>query len=179
MHLSRAEFEKLALEQIDLLYRVARKLTHNQQAAEDLVQDTYLRAIRAHKRFDLQEYGIRPWLLRIMHNLHVSNGLRDKRRPTTVDGEFLDASSARLDPLPLDRAALENVDGRIVKALDQLPAEYQVVLLLWAIEDFSYKEIAVAVDVPIGTVMSRLHRARQKLAEVLRTYAVQEGVIRE
>jgi RNA polymerase sigma-70 factor (ECF subfamily) len=63
--------------------------------------------------------------------------------------------------------------------MDDLPKEYQTVLMLWAVEEFSYKEIATALDVPIGTVMSRLHRARQQLAEQLRDYAVQQGIIRE
>jgi len=71
------------------------------------------------------------------------------------------------------------MDERLVKALKQVPEEYQVVLLLWAVEEFSYKDIADSLDVPIGTVMSRLHRARQKLSQLLRDFAIEEGVIRE
>ena len=71
------------------------------------------------------------------------------------------------------------MDEQLVRALDQLPEEYQVVLLLWAVEDLTYKEIAQAADIPMGTVMSRLHRARQRLSEQLKDYARAEGIIRE
>ena len=71
------------------------------------------------------------------------------------------------------------MDEQLVRAIESLAPEYQVVLILWAVEELSYKEIAAAVDIPIGTVMSRLHRARQKLSEQLREYALREGIIRE
>jgi RNA polymerase sigma-70 factor (ECF subfamily) len=71
------------------------------------------------------------------------------------------------------------MDEKLVRALEQLPEEYQVVMLLWAVDGLAYKEIAHAVDVPIGTVMSRLHRARHRLAEQLRDHALKEGIIRE
>lgn len=180
MKLSPAEFEKLALEQIDMLYRIARRLTRDPGRAEDLVQETYLRALRGRDQFDLQQYGIRPWLLRIMHNLHVTRAERESRQPAAMEDEHLDtASPAPIDSLPLDPASFEGMDEHLVKAIRQLPAEYQTVLILWAIDELAYKEIADALGVPIGTVMSRLHRARQKLSEQLRDYAVKEGIIRE
>jgi RNA polymerase sigma-70 factor (ECF subfamily) len=74
---------------------------------------------------------------------------------------------------------MDGMDQQLVRAIDALATEYQVVLMLWAIEEMSYKEIADAVGIPIGTVMSRLHRARQKLSEQLRSFAVREGIIRE
>lgn len=177
----REEFEALALQQLDLLYRVARKLTRDPGKAEDLVQETYLRAIRGRSGFDLQEFGIRPWLLRIMHNLYVSRGEREARQPLAVEEQHLEsAESGRAGAeLPIDPASFEAMDEQLVAALDRLPKEYQTVMLLWAVEEFSYKEIASALDVPIGTVMSRLHRARQRLAEDLRGYAANEGIIRE
>src|SRR5688572_12181250 len=79
------QFEKLALEQMDTLYRVARRLTRDAQRAEDLVQETYLRAFRAKGTFELKEYGIRPWLLRIMQNLHFSRSGRERRQPVTME----------------------------------------------------------------------------------------------
>jgi RNA polymerase sigma-70 factor (ECF subfamily) len=184
LKLPRDEFERLALEHLDTLYRVARRLTHDANRAEDLVQDTYLRAMRAGDTFELQQFGIRPWLLRIMHNLHVSGAEREKRQPLAMDDEHLAANSgaglpASRIPLPIDPASFEGMDERLVKALDQLAPEYQVVLLLWAVDGLAYKEIADAVGIPIGTVMSRLHRARQKLADLLRDYALREGIIRE
>lgn len=175
------EFEKLALDQMDTLYRVARRLTRDGERANDLVQETYLRAFRAKESFQLKEYGIRPWLLRIMQNLHFSRSGRERRQPIAMEDGGLEA--ADLDampetagvPMPLD---IEAMDERLVRALEGLAADYQIVLLMWAVDGLTYKEIAHTLDIPIGTVMSRLHRARQKLSEQLREYAVSEGVIR-
>jgi RNA polymerase sigma-70 factor, ECF subfamily len=170
----------LALEQLDLLYRVARRLARDPSTAEDLVQETYVRALRARDTFQLQAHGIRPWLLRIMHNLHVSRAEREGRQPTAVESEQLDASGANAPaPPPWDPGSLDGMDEQLVRAIESLSSEYQVVLMLWAVEEMSYKEIAHACDIPIGTVMSRLHRARQKLSEQLRSFAVREGIIRE
>jgi len=187
MKLSREEFERLALEQLDMLYRLARRLVRGDTAkAEDLVQETYLRALKAREGFDLNEgYGIRPWLIRIMHNLHVSRAEREKRQPQAADDQHLEAAaggagdSASSNLPPLDPASFEGMDDQLVRALNTLPPEYQSVLTLWAIDDFSYKEIAAALDIPIGTVMSRLYRARHQLSDQLRDYATKEGMIRE
>jgi RNA polymerase sigma-70 factor (ECF subfamily) len=198
---SSEQFEKLALDQLDTLYRVANRLTRDPERAGDLVQETYLRAFRSREGFDLKEHGMRPWLLRILRNLHLSRVDREKRQPVPVDGDVLDSlnTAATTSPeaddesiaTPLTEPELaeggwaalrlnpEELDERLKKALEELQEEYQMVLLLWAVEDLSYKEIAQVLDVPIGTVMSRLHRARQKLASQLRTYALEEGVIRE
>jgi RNA polymerase sigma-70 factor (ECF subfamily) len=86
------EFERLALEQIDTLYRIARRLTRSADQAEDLVQETYLRAIRSRDSFQLQEFGIRPWLLRIMHNLHFSRAQRERRQPASLADEQLESA---------------------------------------------------------------------------------------
>ena len=179
MHLTPAQFETLALEHLDMLYRIARRLTHNAPAAEDLVQETYLRAFRARNSFELQQYGIRPWLVRILQNLYYSRCGREKRQPVGLDADALDAAATTVPHLPLPPGSWEGMDERLVQAIHDLPAEYQSVLLLWALEDFSYKEIAAALDVPLGTVMSRLHRARKRLAEQLAGFARQEGIIRE
>jgi RNA polymerase sigma-70 factor (ECF subfamily) len=178
---SREQFEHLALEQLDLLYRIARRLTRDPVTAEDLVQETYMRALRARDSFDLQAHGIRPWLLRIMHNVHVSRSEREGRQPSAVeDAQLADhaARSVRATE-PFDISTFQGMDQQLVKAIESLAPEYQVVLILWAVEEFSYKEIAEAVEIPIGTVMSRLHRARQRLSEQLREYAIREGIIRE
>jgi RNA polymerase sigma-70 factor (ECF subfamily) len=196
MKLTAEQFEKLALDQLDTLHRVANRLTRDADRASDLVQETYLRAFRSKESFDLQEHGIRPWLLRIMRNLHLSRADRDKRQPVAMEGDALDAlntapvsppapagseDTIQGPPDTLDRIALdwENLDERLKQALENLQEEYQMVLLLWAVEDLSYKEIADVLEVPIGTVMSRLHRARQKLSAQLREYALKEGMIRE
>ncbi|MDP9174746.1 MAG: sigma-70 family RNA polymerase sigma factor [Planctomycetota bacterium] len=181
MKTSRQQFEQLALEQLDTLYRVARRLTRNATKAEDLVQETYLRAIRAADGFNLEEFGIRPWLLRIMHNLHISRAEREKRQPIAVDDQQLIAVGEEQTPtFSNDRSAIfDSMDEKLAEALNDLPDEYQEVMLLWGVEELSYKEIATMLDVPIGTVMSRLHRARQRLSDQLRTYAQQQGLIRE
>jgi RNA polymerase sigma-70 factor (ECF subfamily) len=180
MKISRDQFEKLALEQLDLLYRVARRLTRDADRAADLVQETFVRALKAQSTFNLEAHGIRPWLVRIMHNLHFSRSEREKRQPVTMEAGPLEAASL---PAPAERfpfqAGMEGMDERMVKALNELPAEYQMVLLLWAVEEFSYKDIAESMEIPIGTVMSRLHRARQKLSQLLHDYAIAEGVIKQ
>lgn len=184
MKLVRDEFERLALEHLDMLYRIARRLTRDSTRAEDLVQETYLRAFRAQGDFDLHEYGMRPWLVRILHNLHYSRSEREKRQPLAVDDAHLEdaargSSSSSGEPAFPFSSAFEGMDEQLVRAMEELPEEYQTVMLLWAVDDLSYKEIAHAVGVPIGTVMSRLHRARQKLSEKLRDFARKEGMIRE
>jgi RNA polymerase sigma-70 factor (ECF subfamily) len=181
MKLSQQQFERLALEQMDTVYRVARRLARREDRAEDLVQETYLRALRAKDSFKLEEYGIRPWLLRILYNLHVSKGQRDGRRPIAMDDEHLQMieQGSNGDALPIDPASFEGMDQRLVRAIESLPPEYQAVMLMWAVEELSYKEMAHVLDVPIGTVMSRLHRARQRLADQLRDLAVEGRLIRE
>jgi RNA polymerase sigma-70 factor (ECF subfamily) len=179
MKISREEFERLAMEHLNMLYRIARRITRDPASAEDLVQETYLRAFRARDSFDLQQYGIRPWLVRIMHNLNLSQSKRGGKQPVSVENEVLDIGPPGPAALPLTPASFEGMDERLVRAVNALPEEYQTVLLLWAVEEFSYKEIATAVDVPIGTVMSRLHRARERLSVQLKDFARQEGIVRE
>jgi RNA polymerase sigma-70 factor (ECF subfamily) len=186
LKLTREEFEQRALEHIDTLYRIARRLTRDPVRAEDLVQETFLRALRARDAFRLEPFGMRPWLLRIMHNQYYSQSERERRQPLPLDGEHLDSAtqsaqrSHHHDFLPpLSDASFDGMDEKLVRALDALPSEYQIVLMLWAIDGLSYKEIAEAVGIPMGTVMSRLHRARQRLSEQLRTFAQSEGIIRE
>jgi RNA polymerase sigma-70 factor (ECF subfamily) len=177
MKLERKQFESLALEHLDMLYRVARRMTRDVHRAEDLVQETFVRAFRSADDFDLKSYGIRPWLLRILHNVHVSRGQRERRQPASVEDEQLD--SAAIAPDVGTTSPWEGMDQQLKRAFETLPEEYQTAMQLWAIEELSYKEIADALDVPLGTVMSRLHRARQRLSEQLKDYATREGIIRE
>jgi RNA polymerase sigma-70 factor (ECF subfamily) len=177
MKLEPREFERLALEQIDLLYRVARRLTRDPNRAEDLVQETYLRALRSRDGFSLEEFGMKPWLLRILYNLHLSRAQREGRQPIPLDDLDLAGPDRRSGSLPIDSRSFEGMDEQLVRAIDGLSQDYQSVLLLWAVEDFSYKEIAEALDIPIGTVMSRLHRVRQKLSEELQEYAAEARIV--
>ena len=163
-----------------MLYRVARRLTRDPTAAEDLVQETYLRAIRSYETFDLQAFGIRPWLLRIMHNLQATRYQREKRQPVAIDDERLQTVAEAPDIASTDAGSgiWDNMDQHLVHAVEALPKEYRDVMMLWAIDELSYKEIAETLEVPIGTVMSRLYRARQKLSDQLQAYATQEGLVR-
>jgi len=180
MSLSRQQFEQLALAQLDALYRMARRLTRDASRSDDLVQETFARALRSRDNFQLEEFGIKPWLLRIMYNLHLNRAGREKRQPASATDEALEQSSySEADNLPIDPASFQAMDQNLVKALDDLPEDYRTVMLLWAVEELSYKEIADALDVPIGTVMSRLYRARQRLASQLKDYATQQRLIRE
>ncbi|HVT89277.1 MAG TPA: sigma-70 family RNA polymerase sigma factor [Tepidisphaeraceae bacterium] len=179
MKIGPEEFDRLSLEHMDMLFRLARRWTGDPMRAEDLVQETYLRALKARDEFKLEQYGIRPWLVRIMHNVHVTRSQREQRQPMSVDDAHLDLTSQKQAPLTRDPVSFEGMDQRLVKAIEELPSEYQTVLLLWAVDDFSYKEISDALEVPVGTVMSRLHRARSKLLERLGDFARKEGIIRE
>ncbi|HEX4124799.1 MAG TPA: sigma-70 family RNA polymerase sigma factor [Tepidisphaeraceae bacterium] len=187
MKLNVQQFEKLALAETDVLYRVACRLTGSTERAGDLVQETFLRALRSRDGFDLQEHGIRPWLIRIMHNIHLTQAERQRREPVLMDVQSIGSdgqdgqTGARGDgggggagdwgSAPFAADFFQNIDEKLLHALESLPSEYRVVLLLWSVEEMSYREIADAVNVPIGTVMSRLHRARRRLAAMLQEFA--------
>jgi len=182
MKLERAEFEKLAIEQMDSVDRVARSLTRNGAEADDLVQETYLRAFRAADNFELQSFGIRPWLLRILHNVHVTRATRESRQPKAIEAEHLQAIEDPTDESAVFTAMpgqFTGMDSELDQAMEQLPTELQTVLTLWAVDELSYREIAEATGVPIGTVMSRLHRARQKLAQRLQEVRNDPGALRD
>jgi RNA polymerase sigma-70 factor (ECF subfamily) len=163
MKLSREQFENLALEQIDAIARVARSLTRNAADADDLVQETYLRALRAWESFDLKSFGIKPWLLRILHNTFVSRAEREARQPKAIESAHLQSMPDVPEPAFDAWEPSEELSG----ALTALPPDLRNTLLLWAMDDLKYEEIAHVMDIPVGTVMSRLHRARNRLRELL------------
>jgi RNA polymerase sigma-70 factor (ECF subfamily) len=165
MALTAEQFGQLALEQLDTLVRMAVSLTVNRTEADDLVQETYLRAFRARTQFQEREHGLRPWLLRIMHNAHLTRIARAKARPIATDPVNLDAHGFATTRFP---AIPPELDDTVRAALADLPADLRSALTLWAVEELSYKEMADVLDIPIGTVMSRLHRARNALAAKLR-----------
>jgi RNA polymerase sigma-70 factor (ECF subfamily) len=166
-------FRDAALQYLDGLYGYAMTLTHNRAEAEDLVQDTYLRAMRAFERLR-PEANLKSWLFTILRNIRF-NQTRDglsKSRSVETDGpsstpEFEDKSSK--DPLSLYLAKLRQADVR--KAIEELPAVYREVIVLCEFEELSYREIAQILDCPSGTVMSRLKRARERLKELLRHWS--------
>lgn len=170
-------FEALALPHLELVYRVARRLTRNEHDAEDLVQETYLKAYKAFGRFDLREYGIRPWLLKILYNAFLNRQARQKHAPRPTDQQTLEQVHAA-EPVVPPELDYEDLDEEVRQAIDDLRPEFRVVVLLWATMELSYQEIADIVEVPIGTVMSRLHRGRQQLARALHEFARDQGILR-
>lgn len=167
-------FEALALPHAEAVFRFARRLTRDDHEAEDLVQETYLKAFKAFARFEERQFGVKPWLLKILYNAFLNRQVRLKRSPVATDQQALDqihsnaSDSAVESPPELD---YERVDEEVKHAIDALPLEFRAVLLLWASMEMSYQEIADTLSVPIGTVMSRLHRGRQQLIRGLREYA--------
>src|SRR5215208_3752589 len=163
----RVRFEEEALELSDQVYRVARRLVGSREEAEDLVQETYARAFRSWRQYT-SGTNLRAWLLRILTNLNIDRGRRSQRAP---DMQPLEESDYFLyNRLEADGGASdeERVVERlsqddVVGALTEVPHDFRDVLVLVDIGDFSYADAAQILDIPIGTVMSRLHRARRIL----------------
>ena len=171
----RVRFEEEALGFADQVYRVARRLVGSREAAEDLVQETYARAFRSWRSFT-PGTNMRAWLLRILTNLNVDRGRRIQRTPQTQQLEEGDyylanklASAAGEEALEQEQVVERLSQDSVVNALSEIPPQFRDVVVLVDIGDFTYADAAHILDVPIGTVMSRLHRGRralkQKLAE--------------
>lgn len=178
--MEREAFEKLALEHLDAVYRMAMQLAKHPDKANDLVQETYLKAIRSSKGFVEKGGGMRSWLFTILHHTFYSQIKKEARGPALVE-EFYDADHREQmpdeAPPAWDLASLdwEHVDERIKQAVEELSPEHREVLLLWGVEGMKYREIGQVLDVPIGTVMSRLHRARKTLADSLEELQAEYG----
>jgi RNA polymerase sigma-70 factor (ECF subfamily) len=169
--IDRKQFRDLAMAELPAVYRLAFHLTLRPPDAEDLVQETYLRAFKAEQSFRLGEMGVRPWLLKILHNVFLSRIKRAKLEPV-ASGFAEDLAEPREDEADLAGQALadldwEQVDERLKRAIHDLPLTYRTVFLLSAIEGLKYREIADVLEMPMGTVMSRLFRARTMLLEQL------------
>jgi len=173
-------FRELALAELDSVYRMAFHLARGPEDAAELTQETFVRALRAEHQFELREKGIRPWLFKILHNLFYSRLDRKTREPTLVEDLQHELAPNELDQPPpawdLSMLDWEQVDERLKWAIDELADPYREVLLLWAIEGLKYREIAEVVGVPMGTVMSRLYRARSILSEKLAQLAAEHGI---
>jgi len=178
---SREEFESEALPHMQALYGAAMRLTRNQGDAEDLVQDALMRGYRF---FDSFEPGTncKAWLFRIMTNL-FRNKYREREREheimaeaessTANLGQFAPATPENIEALILGRMVSKEVEA----ALESVPSEFRLAVILSDLEDFSYKEIAEIMDCPAGTVMSRLFRGRKLLQKALLQYATDQGIV--
>src|SRR6187455_887789 len=172
---ARAAFEAEALASVDSLYRTALRLTRVPADAEDLVQDTYLKAFRAADRFE-PGTNLRAWLFTILHNT-ARNRARDRSRDTvTIDSEAVDRAADAPPPGGRSAGAAETPESLLMRetlapelqaAIDALPDAFRQAVWLRDVEEFSYAEIAAMLDIPLGTVMSRISRGRRALFERL------------
>jgi len=176
----RVRFEEEALQLSDQVYRVARRLVHSKEEAEDLMQETYARAFRSWQSYT-PGTNLRAWLLRILTNLNIDRGRRQQRAPDTTHLEESDYFLYnRLEPdssaesLGEERLLERLSQDSIVEALAAVPHDFRDVIVLVDIGDFSYQEAAHILDIPVGTVMSRLHRGRRILKRHLAETAVAE-----
>jgi len=176
----RVRFEEEALELSDQVYRVARRLVGTREEAEDLVQQTYERAFRSWRQYT-PGTNLRAWLLRILTNLNIDRGRRQQRAPqtTSIDSEAGDyflydkLASQMPDENPDEERVLERLSqDSIVDALADVPHDFRDVIVLVDIGEFSYADAAQILDIPMGTVMSRLHRGRRILKKNLADKAV-------
>ena len=161
-------FEEEALAQTDALYRVALRLTRNPAEADDLVQETYLKAFRSAGRFE-RGTNLRAWLFTILMNTHRNSRRDATRDPIEVDSEVVEQAQAMPGraATPEDLLIDATMDVDVKAALDALPETFRAAVWLRDVEEFSYAEIARMLDVPAGTVMSRISRGRKLLYEQL------------
>jgi RNA polymerase sigma-70 factor, ECF subfamily len=174
------DFETEAMPYINLLHNYAYRMTGNQLDADDLVQETYLRAFRFFHKFE-KGTNCKAWLFRIMKNLFINKYRKNQKEPGKVDYDdvenFFDTiKSDRVESTDLQEKLFSNLlDDDMVNALNSLPDDFKTVVILCDIEGLSYEEIAEFVQCPIGTVRSRLHRGRKLLQQKLLSYAKDKG----
>ena len=162
-------FARAALSHLDSLYGLALRLTRRAADAEDLVQDTYLKAFRSAHQFEAGT-NLKAWLFTILHNTFRNNRRHDGRNPVDVDSEAVEraAGEGPADESPEQILSRQTLDADLQAALDALPDGFRQAVWLRDVEELSYSEIARVLDVPIGTVMSRISRGRRALSEGLR-----------
>jgi len=171
---------------MDQLYGAALRMTRNAADAEDLIQETFLRAYRGYERFE-EGTNLRAWMYRILTNTYINSYRAKQRRPeesdlADVEDLYLYRRLGGLEASQRGRSAEDELmdlvtDSEVKDALEALPEQFRVAVLLADIEGFSYKEIAEMLDVPIGTVMSRLHRGRKGLQKALGDFASERGLL--
>ena len=177
------EFEQEALPHMDALYNFALRMTGDGDDANDLVQDTFLKAFRFFDKFE-KGTNCKAWLFRIMKNTFINSYRKKTKEPDKVDYEEVEKFYENVKPSSTDSAHLEKeiydnlLDDEITSAIASLPDDFKTVIILSDIEGFTYDEIADFVDCPVGTVRSRLHRARKMLFAKLYKYANEKGYVK-
>lgn len=181
----RKQFEAEALPHMDALYRTALRMTKNQTDAEDLVQETMVKAYRFWDKFEPGS-NCRAWLFKIMTNIFINEYRSKSRTPVSVDLDDIDdnflygqLATVTLDRNPEEELFAKVFDDDVKKAIEELPDDFRLVVVLSFLEGFSYQEIADIVDLQLGTVKSRLHRGRKLLQKKLYDYAVKNGYIKD
>jgi RNA polymerase sigma-70 factor (ECF subfamily) len=177
-------FEAAAMPFVDALYNTAFRMTRNAEDAQDLVQETYLKAYKYYDKFEVGT-NFKAWLFKIMKNTFINNYRKRQQAPPQSDfadieesfeSQVTDEARRIKDP---EEELLEGVlDEDLQRAIDELPPDYRMVVLLADLEGFSYKEIADILEVPVGTVMSRLYRGRRLLEAAMLKFAREQGYLR-
>lgn len=181
-----ARFERDALPLLDVIYAGALRMTRKPADAEDLVQETFAKAYRAFKSFE-EGTNLKAWLFRILTNTFINQYRKNQRGPAIDPTEQIeDWQMARAERhtsgglKSAETEALENLPNEaIANALNSIPEDFREAVYMADVDGFAYKEIAEILDIPVGTVMSRLHRGRKLLRELLRDYALENGFIKE
>ncbi len=181
-----ARFSDLTMEYMSSLYSAALRMTRNPSDAEDLVQETYLKAYRAFGGFQ-EGTNLKAWLYKILTNTFINSYRAKKRRPEQtelddVEELYLYRRLGGLEAVAASRSAEEEVldhftEGEVKAAVEALPEQFRMAVLLSDVEGFAYKEIAEILDIPIGTVMSRLHRGRKALQKTLHDFGTSRGLV--
>ena len=179
----KADFERVTLPHLSHLYTSAFYLTKDRDEAEDLVQETYLRAFRFFDKFE-PETNSRAWLLSIMQNLFINRYRQKKREPATVDWEMVDEvyesmveQGEKAESInPENHLISQFMDEEVEKAVRELPEEFRTAIVLVDIEELSYEETAKVMESPVGTVRSRVSRGRRLLQVALKDYALEKGL---
>ena len=180
-----ARFERDAMQYTNQLYSAALRYTKNPHDAQDLVQDTYAKAFTSFHQFE-PGTNLKAWLYRILTTTFINTYRKDQRRPQISDGELEDwqihaaASHTSNEGKSAEDEVLENLpDGDVKRALHEIPEEFRLAVFYADVEGYAYKEIAEILGIPAGTVMSRLHRGRKLLRELLRDYAKNRGFMED
>ncbi len=177
-----ADFEKEAVPHMDSLYNYALKMTGDSDDASDLIQETYLKAYRFWDKFE-KGTNCKAWLFRIMKNTYINTYRKQTKEPDKVDYEDVENFYENIKPSSTDSAHLEKdiydnlLDDELSEAITSLPEDFRTVVILCDIEGYTYDEIADFIDCPVGTVRSRLHRARKMLYTKLQGYAADKGYL--
>jgi RNA polymerase sigma-70 factor (ECF subfamily) len=180
------DFEAAAMPFVDSLYNTAFRMTRNAEDAEDLVQESYLKAYKYYDKFQ-EGTNFKAWLFKILKNTFINSYRRRQARPPQSDfAEIEESFEAQVSDevkrrikSPEDELLEDVLDEDVQRALDDLPTDYRMAVVLADLEGFSYKEIAEILELPVGTVMSRLYRGRKLLEASMLRYARDHGYLRD